>query len=1131
VPFFDEEIIMRTGEGREHARELLSLPRTDWEGALRFHPEYRIPETFYAAADLIAAKTEREPRPALEDALELYRLLEPIAGEIAEFDEPDSLLGEVALVVGRAYRVLDETELAERWLNRALEAFSRTYRPEPELANVRYQVGAVRLHQRREEEALQNSRQSQQFFARYRMDAEYWNSRTLEAICLRHFGRIEQATRILEEAVAFYKEKGNDGSAAHCLKILGDLLLESGDFLRGTPLMKEAVKRYQRADNRFGLLSARWSIADAARLSGRLDLAATLFAQVIQGYSDAGMPKWSAGLRLIQAETLLQLDRPAEAEWQVRKALPYLDHPDAAPEAAAAILLLKKSLEMRQLGVGILRRARGALQIPDFQTQRPSAAAPPPSVQASPEPPAWVAPKISDAARALAEKLLTTPRGEWSAAIEADASLLEPETLLAACEVIVKKIDRSPKDALEDAEALYQLASSSGVLTAIGPDVLGEMALTVARAYRVLDQTELAERWLDTAEKSFKETINPAPCMAKAKLLRVLVRIHQRREQEGLALCREAEAVLNRYGMQDELWRSRFLGAICLDALGRPREAIPMLEQAIDYFETTGNHEFAARSLQTLGNIHADSGAFAEATPLMERAADYFRQTGNRVALLQVKWGIAEAVRVSGNLRASVPLFEEIIQGYFELQMPNWAAGLRLIQAETLLQLERPAEAEWQVRQALPYLDHPDGAPEAAAAILLLKKALDMRRLEVGVLRQARSTLLVSDASARVDVSSRLEAPPQPSDPPKWTPPEISDAARLRAEKLLATPREERSAATLEDALFLESETLLAACELIVKKTERMPQAAADDAEALYNLASESAGPNRIGPEVLGEMALTVGRAYRVLDQTELAERWLDIAEKAFQETINPAPCIARLGLLRATLRRQQLRGTEALALSREVQVTFSRYGLQNELWKSRYFEGLCLKDVGESDKAAKIFEQAITFFEECNDQDNAARCMQNLGDLLAERGDFGKAIPLMKGAAAHFVATGNRLGVLQAKWGVADAVRLSGNLAAAVPLFEEVVQDYLEAQMPNWASGLRLVLAEIFLDLDREAQGEWQVRQALPYLDRLEAEPTALAAVLLLKRALRSRSLDIDTIRKSRSALESFTLRKSDLH
>jgi tetratricopeptide (TPR) repeat protein len=362
VPFFDEEIIRRTGEGRDHARELLSLPRTDWEGALRFHPEYRIPETFYAAADLIAAKTEREPRPALEDALELYRLLEPMAREIAEFDEPDSLLGEAALVVGRAYRILDATELAETWLDRAVDAFSRSSDAEPELAKAKLLRVVVRIHQNREEEGLAMCREADPVLSRYGMQDELWRSRVLQAYCLNVLGCPTDAIPLLERAIDHFERTGNGEFAARSLQVLGNIYAESGAFAKAAPLLERSAEFFKQAGNRVALLQVKWGLADAVRLSGSLQASVPLFEEIIQGYLELQMPNWSAGLRLIQAETLLQLERPAEAEWQVRQALPYLDRPDARPEAMAAVVLLKRAVESRKVDRDCVRRAREALE-------------------------------------------------------------------------------------------------------------------------------------------------------------------------------------------------------------------------------------------------------------------------------------------------------------------------------------------------------------------------------------------------------------------------------------------------------------------------------------------------------------------------------------------------------------------------------------------------------------------------------------------------------------------------------------------------------------------------------------------------------------------------------------------------
>jgi tetratricopeptide (TPR) repeat protein len=349
------------------------------------------------------------------------------------------------------------------------------------------------------------------------------------------------------------------------------------------------------------------------------------------------------------------------------------------------------------------------------------------------------------------------------------------------------------------------------------------------------------------------------------------------------------------------------------------------------------------------------------------------------------------------------------------------------------------------------------------------------------------------------------------------------DEARMYAERLLATPANEREALVAGDEGFLTVETLCAAAEILYEKIENDPQRVLGDALQLYKIAKTA--PHRSGlfdarNYALGETALTVGRAYRVLDQTELGERWLGIAETAFRGTINPAPELARVNLQRAALRMYQQNLPEALALSREVQPIFARFGMDRYFSISRFSEARSLHMMGETQQALPVYEEALRFFRASGDEDFAARVLQSMGDLYAESGNFARAIPCMKNAAEFFKRVGNTICLLQAKWGVADLVRLSGNLAASVPLFEEIIGEYTDAQMTNWAASLRLVLAEVFLELGRHSEAEWEIRQALPFFDRPDARPEAAAALVLLRKAVETRKIDRDSVRRAREVL-----------
>jgi tetratricopeptide (TPR) repeat protein len=350
------------------------------------------------------------------------------------------------------------------------------------------------------------------------------------------------------------------------------------------------------------------------------------------------------------------------------------------------------------------------------------------------------------------------------------------------------------------------------------------------------------------------------------------------------------------------------------------------------------------------------------------------------------------------------------------------------------------------------------------------------------------------------------------------------DEARMYAERLLATPANERETLVAGDEGFLTVETLCAAAEIVFKKIDNDPQRALGDALQLYKIAKTA--PRRPGVfddrnYALGEAALTVGKAYRTLDQTHLAERWLNLSEDAFQQTLNPTPELARVGLERAVAHVYRQRFQEALSIHREIQTVFIRYEMTSSYSLSRFREGYCLRMLGKIEPALQAYEQALSFFENSGDRNMAATVMQNMGDLYAEAGDLSRALPLMRKAVSIFQHEGNRVSLLQAKWCVADAVRLSGNPSDAVALFAELIQDYSDAEMPNWAAGLRLVQAENLLELGRHSEAEWEIRQALPYLDRPDAGPEAMAAILLLKRAVEARKIDKDSLRRAREALD----------
>jgi 5'-3' exonuclease len=73
--------------------------------------------------------------------------------------------------------------------------------------------------------------------------------------------------------------------------------------------------------------------------------------------------------------------------------------------------------------------------------------------------------------------------------------------------------------------------------------------------------------------------------------------------------------------------------------------------------------------------------------------------------------------------------------------MPGPVAYTRLLIAETLLEMNRDREAEWEILAALPAIDEISMIPEGLAAVALLRESVRKRNTDTSALKQLRSQL------------------------------------------------------------------------------------------------------------------------------------------------------------------------------------------------------------------------------------------------------------------------------------------------------------------------------------------------------------------------------------------------------
>ena len=126
--------------------------------------------------------------------------------------------------------------------------------------------------------------------------------------------------------------------------------------------------------------------------------------------------------------------------------------------------------------------------------------------------------------------------------------------------------------------------------------------------------------------------------------------------------------------------------------------------------------------------------AFQEAVSLL----DHETPSPVRADLQLFVGGVLQA---QGKLNDACDAFRASQRTYLALEMRAQVTYLHLVIAETLISLGRDREAEWEILSALPAIDEMKMAPEAVAAVSLLRDSVRSRKTDPAALQQLRSHL------------------------------------------------------------------------------------------------------------------------------------------------------------------------------------------------------------------------------------------------------------------------------------------------------------------------------------------------------------------------------------------------------
>lgn len=342
-----------------------------------------------------------------------------------------------------------------------------------------------------------------------------------------------------------------------------------------------------------------------------------------------------------------------------------------------------------------------------------------------------------EAARAAAQQVLATPLAD-RAAKASELHLEDAEQLLALCDLLRGRLESSPSTVRDDAEFLYAFLEVPK--RPIGKFeereyYLGELALTAGIACRLLARREEARRWFDRAETVFVLTQNSSAHLARLGYQRLAVRAEERQFDAVMELSKRWSESFVALGLPEEALKCRFLEAHALKETDRLAEAKQAFREVGQEAKRLCNDTLAAIAAQNLCQIHAFVGEAEEALRMAREAAPIFRRLDNRVNLAKLQLGLGYLLRGQRQLDPAIEAYRDAQRQFAEIGMQADVAATHLVLADLLLDAGQPAQAEWEIRSALPVIEEFKLVPEGIAALSLLRDSVRQRQIDRQALR------------------------------------------------------------------------------------------------------------------------------------------------------------------------------------------------------------------------------------------------------------------------------------------------------------------------------------------------------------------------------------------------------------
>lgn len=302
------------------------------------------------------------------------------------------------------------------------------------------------------------------------------------------------------------------------------------------------------------------------------------------------------------------------------------------------------------------------------------------------------------------------------------------------------------------------------------------------------------------------------------------------------------------------------------------------------------------------------------------------------------------------------------------------------------------------------------------------------------------------------------------------------------------------------------------------------PRQAIEQAEVAVEMTqrlSDATYGERLANDLRARAWGTLGNALRIASRLSDAEESLGRGFRRAEAGTGDPSERARLLSFLASLRSDQQRFSEALALHRRMARIYKTLGDRHLLGRTRDQMAFVLRLQGDHQRAIEHSERALADLDPSRDSRAMLVARQGLAYSLFEVGRLEEASEQCAGLRREWAELGHELDALRSDWVLGRIFHRQGRLARAEQSFRRVRDRFIELEIPFDAALSSLDLAETLFDQGKTGEMGRRLAEAIPILRGLGIHRETIAALAFLKQATELEQVSLELIRATATFVE----------